>query len=338
MPLNITPMSGPSTAPMTGAQSTPQLSYRDQAVAKLAATMQSQDAPVRNPSQVSAEEMSAVKAPAPSHSLEDASPAVTEAPSEPISSQYATLARKEKALRAKAQAEAAQYKAKEAALLAREEAFKAKEAEYQSKYIPKDRLKQDTINALAEAGLSYDEITNMMLNQPAQTPENSQLMNEFRAMKAELAAIKAAGEDTKKSYADSQTKAYQDAKTMIKQEALSLVGSDPAFETIKATNSVNDVVELIERTLNEDGIMLSVEEAANEVEKELSEKLYSYTSRIDKIKKRLQSSGVATPPAQSKQQSPQQQQLKTLTNTVSTSRPLSARERALLAFNNKLTS
>ena len=145
--MKIESQSGPSVISPTGAQSQIQMSARERAIAMLSA----QPASV-NQNNVSPEEVAVAK---PSESgqnatIEEKSTAPladTKAPEDPISTQYANLARKEKALRARVMQQEQAIKAKEAAFLAKEEALKAKESEYQSKYISKDRLSQDTLNA-----------------------------------------------------------------------------------------------------------------------------------------------------------------------------------------------
>jgi phosphopentomutase len=119
-------------------------------------------------------------------------------------------------------------------------------------------------------------------------------------------------------------------------EASSLVKNDPNFEAIRASGkgAVKQVVQLIERTFDQDGILLTVEEAAQAVEDHLVEEATKLT-RIGKIQQRLAANAkTAQKPVQTTGQSPQAS--KTLTNTMSTARPLSARERALLAFKGEL--
>ncbi|MDE2106538.1 MAG: hypothetical protein KGL39_55500, partial [Patescibacteria group bacterium] len=106
--------------------------------------------------------------------------------------------------------------------------------------------------------------------------------------------------------------------------------------TIRATNSVKDVVDLIEQTFKEEGRVMDVEEAANEVENYLLEEIEKLT-RIEKLKKRMEAKPAATP--KSDEQTPQKKQpqtMKTLTNAASSSRQLSAKERAILAFKGEL--
>lgn len=254
----------------------------------------------------------------------------------PLSSEYAVLARKERAIRQREQ----QLKAREAAIRSQEEAARAPKAPTpavfdESKYISKDKLAQSPFEALAELGLTYDQLTEMAMNAPK--PEQVALQNELKALRDEIKSLKSDNEGTKKSFAEQQTQAYNQAVKQIRDETRSLVRNNPEFETIRGTNSVNDVVDLIEQTFKQDGILLTVEEAATEVENYLVEEAMKLT-KLNKIRQRLQPKESSAPATKKSTEEPKQQQLKTLTNAVSSSRPLSAKERAVLAFEGKLKS
>ncbi len=261
------------------------------------------------------------------------SEAVEETPpkkEEPLSSQYAVLARKEKQLRVKAQQQELAFKQREDSLRQREQEIAQKDARYQSDYIDKKRFQEDPITVMQEAGMSYDDITNRLISQQNIDPNVRSLVNE---LKNEIKALRGAQEDSKKSFTDQQAQSYQQAIKQIENEAKSLVSSDPAFETIKETGSVSEVVALIKKTFDEDGILLSVEEAAQAVEDELVEEAMKI-SRIKKIQQRLNPAAAQAPKQQG--ESKKNPEMKTLTNAVGTQRQLSARERAILAMEGKL--
>ena len=304
----------------------------------------SQDIPVRNASQVTPEELPAIS---PTTNLRpklqesqntdnvgtDSAPQEEAKPREesPLSERHALLARREKQIRQREQ----QLRSKELAMKAAEDAARAatpaKPALDESKYVPKDRLTQDPFTVLNELGLSYDQLTELALNAPK--PEQLAMMNEIKTLKAELQAVKGETEKTQKSIEEQNSKSYQQALNDIKHQVTKLVSTDPTFETIKATRSVGDVVELIEKTYNEDGILLTVEEAAQQVEDYLVDEAIKI-AKLNKIQQRIKPTTQTQPKPNS--QSPQQPQMKTLTNSVSSSRPLSAKERALLAFEGRL--
>lgn len=327
--MQVIPKDGPSlTAPLNTSSALNQ-SMREKAIAALLDKPEAAapSAPIDAPLAAAVEgQPSTIEAPA---SVEPVAP---KAPEEPLSSQYAALARREKAIRAKAQAQEADLRTKEAALAAREQALSAKDAEYSSKYIPKDRLKQNALEALAEAGLSYDDITQQAMSAPQQQPQDIKLNAMIAELKSEIQALKGAQDKTVKTFEDQQAQSYKQALNQIKNETKTLVSSDPAFETIKATDSYDDVVDLIERTFKEDGVLMTVEDAAKAVEDYLMEEAYKLSS-LSKIQQRLKAAQLQP----SKPTDPKQPQtLKTLTNATSSSRQLSARERALLAFEGKL--
>lgn len=332
----VTPKSAP--APVEGA-----ISAHQQAAAKRQAAIaafnggvnQAQPAPVSNPSKVSAEEMTAVTAKKPEEeSLEGQTPTTdappAEAPKEatapkevPLSSQYAQLARKEKAIRA----QQLEMKQQEAAFKAREDAIKAKEAEMQSAYIPKDRFAKEPWKVLSESGITYDQLTEQVLNAPS--PEAQAHEAVIARLEAKIQALEDGQNTTKKTFEDSQKQAYTQAVSQIRTDAKQLVYTNPDYETIKATNSAEDVVELITKTFHADGVLLTVEEAAAAVEEYLVEEGLKI-AKLDKIQKRLKPATAA--PAAPASKDAKQPQMKTLTNTVGSTRQLSAKERAMLAF------
>lgn len=314
-----------------------QQSARERAIALIkgqqAPALQAQEHPVPNPSRIAPEELSAVRGQNSEHEEPVADPvAVPDKDKELLSTQYAQLARREKALYAKAQARDRASAEREAALAAREEAIKSKDADYQTNYIPKQRLTEDTINVLLESGVSYDKITELMMTQTAQDPATKAAINE---LKQQLRAQEEARVQDKKSYEEAQNANYQQAVKQIRADASQLVMTDPQFETIKKTKSINDVVSLIEETFKEDGIVLSVEDACREVEDHLVEKLSQY-SQIEKVQQRMKANASKSSPQLSGQDTNLRQPKPTLTNSVGTSKKLSAKERAVLAFKGEL--
>ena len=254
-----------------------------------------------------------------------ATPAPKQAPE--LDPKFADLARKEKAIRSKAQA-----------LKAQEEALKAREASY----IPKDQLAKDPLAALAQAGYSQEAIAELLLK--GQQPKDP-MGDTIQALKAEIEALK-------KSQDDQTTSTYKQAITQIKKDAEKLVASSPEFETVKATGSIQDVVDLIELTWKEDGEYLSVEEAAKQVEEHLLNEAIKLAG-LKKVQEKLkpaapvEAEAEATSPYRpNKRWSPKITPLNpdgsrkvsatTLTNQQAVSRPLTAKERAILAFKGEL--
>lgn len=325
---------------------------RERAIAKLMGNAPQQEAPtaVPNPSRVSPEEMSAIvsksdnTASVEAEVHQEASEATSEpAPQEkpasedPVSKQFALLARKEKALRAKQQQMEASIKAREAELAAKQAELEAKSSSFDpSKYISKDRFKSNPLEVMAETGLSYDEIVQQLVNQTPIDPRINATISKLEETNRKLQERLDKFEESNKTQQD---QAYEAAVNQIRTETKKLVTSDPSYEMIKLTGSIEDVVDLIKQTHAKDGILMSVEEAAQEVEDYLLEEAMKLT-KANKIKQKLEPARTAQVQPQTQTQEPnpakQPQQMKTLTNTAASTRKLSARERALLAFKGEL--
>jgi len=185
--MRVQPVSGPHA--ISPVNTTNNSNSRSAAIAAFekASTppQQAQENPVLNPNKVSPEELSAVNTPR--QELTDNSSETpnssdnstisepqeeTQAPPKdtPESRRWAQLARTERQLRAKALQQEAAIKAREAAIQAREDAIAAKDKEYSTGYYRKDSIKQDPLQALADAGVSYDELTQQLLNQQPTDP------------------------------------------------------------------------------------------------------------------------------------------------------------------------
>ena len=361
--MKTTPIAKPgmasSTAPTPAAQDA-----RSRAIAKLtpaAPPTQGQSAPIPvNANAVTAEDLSAVQAPKNGQDINtveettsteetvleasteaESTEAVEQTPAKPVetpaSSQMAILARKERALRAKAQQQDQAYKQREEALRAREAAVNAKDQEYQSGYISKQRIKQDLLGVMAEEGLSYDELTQQLINQQ---PENPRVKAELNRLHEQNKRLEDKLSKWEASAQENQTNAYKSAINQIRSDVAALVKQDPeTYEAIHKTGSHSDVVELIEQTFKEEGRVMSVEDAAKEVEDYLSDEAYKL-SELKKVQKRRQAVSTTKPPTQTQTpvQPKQPQPMKTLTNATASSRQLSSKERAILAFKGELKS
>lgn len=332
--MNITPKAGPSIIKPITASTTNNSEARDRAIAVMTKGMPEAPKPPAvspaeafktlnqttssNNSEIS-EERSVQQTPG------DAKEATSKPAEEPLSKHYANLARKERALRVQAQR-----------LQAEREAFKASQAATKpievdtSKFIDRERLLQDPFAVLNELGVSYDQLTNSALNQPK--PEEIAYKKLENDLRQELKSVKEAQEKAARDAEQQQTQSYQQAVNQIRNDAKQLVNSDPdTYEAIRSTGSINDVVELIEETFKQDGVLLSVEDAAREVEEYLAEEAFKL-SQLKKIQNRMRANAPKPAPAQSLQTEKPQAGLKTLTNAISSTRQMSARERAIAAF------
>ena len=227
----------------------------------------------------------------------EATPASEE--TKPLSPQFAALAKQRRALQVKEQE-----------LAKREQALK--ESSAPSRDILAD-LKKQPLRVLQEAGVTYEQLTEAVLADPSNS--------EIQALREEIKALK---EGVDKSLVDRDTQAEQQALAEIGKEVNRLVTVGDAFETIRATKSEADVVELIHRTYKQTGEILTEMQACRMVEDQLLEELLPLT-KLAKVQSKL------TPPSTAPQQQ-QPQGMKTLTNR-DTSRPtVSRRERAIAAM------
>lgn len=348
--MRVTPIASPSA--IVQPQAAP--SSRDTAIAKLAASMNptpvapvAPKAPVADPNHVDPLEHIQIQADASVAEPEQAA-AVEEVPTqqkevEPTAEelnlrrQFQQLARQEKAIRAKAQQQEQVLKQREAALAEREAKLTQQDQSYKSDYISIKDLTRNPLAVLDKAGITYDQLTNELLNPAPTNPRYEATINELQA---KLDAMEAKLETGSKSQVEAQQQQYQAAVEQITTDVKALVKGDPnAYEAIAKTGSVKDVVDLIEQTYAKDGILLSVEEAAQEVENYLIEESYASFNKIEKLKKRIAQSSASPEKSEVKTQAPQtkpQASITTLTNTMGAPRQLTARERALLAFRGEL--
>lgn len=320
-----------------------------------AALVSDQPIPVQNANQVQAEELPTVVnnvqeaqsqlAQSEGQTTTQADTTESKVDSDQVSKYYADLAKREKALRAKQVKQQQDLQAREQQLAEKERQISEKERQYQQGYISKDELKAETLRVLAEAGVSYDDLTADILNVSKPDP---QLMAQLNKQQAQIEELMRKLEESNSSYKSQQEQGYQAAIKQITTDVTRLVESDPEFETIKATGSVQDVVELIEKTYHEDGYVMSNEEACKEIEEYLIEEAMKLT-QIGKISKRLTPPGTTTRVdgnVQSSTKSANEDNktqaattMKTLTNANSTSpKKMSARERAIMAFKGESVS
>ena len=340
--MKVIPAAGPiSPTPNTGAQTSSQQDARARAIAKL-----SPSNPIpTDANRVSVEELGSVTrqsapkteaAPEPKVTVTEVDAPKTTTEETPLSNQYAILARKEKALRAQAQKQQQELKAERERIASERQEWERQRTQYETEYVSKARLKERTLETLSEAGVTYEEVTQRQIEAGEVNPTVKAYLDRLEAriakQDAELSSFRKAGEEQ-------QGEAYKAAITQIRRDASDLVKNTPEYETIRATGSVKDVVDLIELTWKEEQRVMSVEEAANLVEEHLVEEIDKLTN-IEKIKKRREAQNASGSNAQTQTPNPpkQPQPMKTLTNATGSTRQLSARERAVLAFKGELKS
>jgi hypothetical protein len=252
-------------------------------------------------------------------------------------SQMAILARKERAIRAQLQQQKQAVEAERQQWQQEKTQLEQRLKELETGYIPKSSLKQEALEAIRRGELSYDEVTQEVMN-----PTDPRITATIRSLEERLAAQDRKLASYEKSTQDAADLQYKAAVKQIETDVRNLVKQDPSFEAIRFTKSEKDVVDLIEQTYKEEGYVMTVEEATQEVENYLVEEA-SKLARLEKIKKRITPTATPTTEVGAKQDTKQQtqqqpQQMKTLTNQASSSRKLSGRDRAILAFKGELKS
>lgn len=165
------------------------------------------------------------------------------------------LARQEKANRAQAKA----IKDKEAAIAARE-------AEIQSIHGWKQNLTKDPLKVLQDAGISYDQLTQLMLNQPSAEAQA------LRTVEERLQGMEQKQKSVEQLIKENEQKQYDQALKQISSEVqnLSKLESDN-YELINAYKAHEAVVELIKWTFENEGYLPTIEDAMKEVEEHLME-------------------------------------------------------------------
>lgn len=183
-----------------------------------------------------------------------------EAPPEvDFSSKFAALARKEKALTRKQKESDEKY---------------GKFAEYEKAL---NDAKKNPIKFLEAAGLSYQQITDYLLNDG-----NPSVENQIEELKAQYAADAKAREDRETKEAsdkkDAEAKHYQEiVETHKKQINAFLDSNRDTYELCALHGAAEDVFEVIEEYYNTNNEILSIDKAADAVEKYLeaeAEKLF----------------------------------------------------------------
>ncbi len=225
---------------------------------------------------------------------------------QPLSPQYAAIARQRRALQVK-----------ERELADRERAFQ--QQSNGSSGIDIAQLKSDPLRVLLDNGVTYEQLTEAVLaNKSGYNPEVQQLKQQLKALEEGL--------DSKFSERDAQQE--QQALAEMRREAQTLAQTGDTYELVRATNSVPDVMKLIERTYREHGEVLDVSEAMGLIEEELVKD----GLRIAESKK-MQARLASQVPQQQYQQP---RQMRTLTNRDTATPPIDRRARAMAAFYGQL--
>jgi len=233
--------------------------------------------------------------------------ATQEVETKPLSPQFAALAKAKRAL----QLERAQLE-KEKAELGVKPSFNPEE------FISKADLKSKPLSVLTEAGVTYDQLTEALLNGSGPNPE-------VLALKAELKALK---EEITGQLSERDKLAEQQVLNQIDRDIASEVASSETYAAIRQAKAQADVRELIHRTWQKSNEILDVKEACDLVEKQIREEALPF---VDLLRPQQQAQPQAQPV-----QKPQTKVMKTLTNRDGAAPVTDRRSRALAAFYGQL--
>lgn len=224
------------------------------------------------------------------------------------------------------------WQAEKQALLAERDQLAADAKAYKSY---KERITNDTMGLLTEHGVTSDQLTNILLNQPDLTSQ------EVRSLKTKIASLEENQNRVADQIKDQQTKAYEQAVNQIRSEVKIMVQGSEEFEAIHNMNATEAVVEYIKESFDQTGTVMSIEEAAKDVEEHLVEQalkmaqMKKLQSKLNINTQRPNEVAIAKPPTVSTARP-----IPTLTHsTMPNSKPTSEkerRERAIAAFQGRL--
>lgn len=224
---------------------------------------------------------------------------------QPLSPQFAALAKQKRALQVK-----------ERELQDREKALTDSGTREGSEALIA-RIKSQPLSVLQEHGVTYDQLTEAILGGQQGSPEIQALKDEIKALKE--------GVDTKFQSREAQQE--EAALTEMLYEAEDLAKEGDAYELIREQDAYDQVLRLIEGTYRKTGRVLDVSHAMDQIET----KLLTDAERLARLKKVQGRITPTSPPLQ-----PQQRQMRTLTARDSSTAPMSARQRAIAAFQGTL--
>jgi hypothetical protein len=229
---------------------------------------------------------------------------VVDEATQPLSPQFAALAKQRRALQVK-----------ERELADREKALSTTPPGT----VDLAKLKSQPLSVLLEAGVTYEQLTEAILaNQSGVTPE-------INALKSKIKELE---EGLDKKFTERDSQAEQQALAAMQREATQLVAEGDTYEMVRETKSLPTVMKLILKTYKDTGEVLDVSDALQQVEDILMEDSLKIAN-MKKVQSKLAPPQAPVPPQQ-------QRQTRTLTNRDTATPPLSPKQRALAAFHGTL--
>ena len=188
--------------------------------------------------------------------------------------------------------------------------------------------KTDKLSALRHLGITYEDVTNQILNDGKLPPE---VVATQRATQSAKEIIDERIAEFEKKQADGfknqQAEQYTQSIKQIDAEVKAIVDSGDKFSLVKESGAYHDVTEYIEKEFHRIGIILPIEVAIEKVEQEIVDGILSL-AKIDKVKSQLLLK--EEPKSEAPQTSQANQKITTLTNKA-TATPPSAPKRLTAA-------
>lgn len=170
----------------------------------------------------------------------------------------------------------------------REKALEAKLADAEKYSQLKTKVAAKDYSAAEELGLTYDEFVKHELNKKEPDPTEQK----FRTLEEKLSQFEKAQEEK-------ESKEYQANQSLWKQEISKLVSESEEFSTIRELKMEEAVLRHVNDSFEEDGIELTAEQAAKEIEEALVERAEKFAS-VTKIRQKYEApSKVLGPPKSS---------------------------------------
>ncbi len=230
-----------------------------------------------------------------------------------FSSKFAALSRREKQIRER-ESQLDQKLAMLEEKLAKFEAPKQEPQEPKKPEIPIElRLKKDPLNTLAELGLSYDKLTQLVLNDGKLSPDMQMELMRQEIDQKYSSEIENLRKELLERDKKSEEEKYNEVVSNFKHDLTNFVNNTDKYELIRANDAVDVVYDVIEQHYHDTRRVMSKEEAADQVEAYLEEEVEKLL-KLNKLKSKFGQQKPVNPAPQESKAAPK---APTLSNTHS---------------------
>tara|TARA_R110000868_G_scaffold119214_1_gene315861 strand:+ start:2308 stop:3153 length:846 start_codon:yes stop_codon:yes gene_type:complete len=212
-----------------------------------------------------------------------------------FASKFAALARKEKAIQQR-----------EEELKKMRGSVDQEKTEYQKLTDLKKKARENPTAWLEEAGLTYDELTQYLLNDKKPTAESK-----LTRLEREIEELRKVNEERQKEI---ETKQFESQLTAFKNEIKDFITKNDKYELTRAFDASEIVYNVIDQHYAEHKKILSTEEAADLVEDYLLKEAEETDKKLQSLKKLKKTVSPETPPQDLK--ATDKPAIKTLTNEL----------------------